>query len=173
VKHRQGRRRQSSQKLFYFTSGEVKFHHVSTSYFDKDGVLNIEKVLRKFQEFMKEKASAKDTDFLERNGRLLFLAFIRPIINGIGFDFKEARISEEKRLDVVITFQDKKHIIELKIWRGESYHQEGILQLCDYLDRENQTRGYLVIFDLRKQSARVGAWEKIETRGKEIFAAWV
>ena len=38
-------------------------------------------------------------------------------INGIGFDFKEAQISEEKRLDVVITIQDKKHIIELKIWR--------------------------------------------------------
>ena len=155
------------------TSGEVKFQHVSTSYFDKDGVLNIEKIIRKFQEFMKEKASAKDTDFLERNGRLLFLAFIRPIINGIGFDFKEAQISEEKRLDVVITFQDRKHIIELKIWRGESYHQEGVLQLCDYLDRENQNRGYLVIFDLRKQSARVGEWEKIEARGKEIFAAWV
>ncbi|MFC2146283.1 hypothetical protein ACFLRT_02875 [Acidobacteriota bacterium] len=94
-------------------------------------------------------------------------------INGIGFDFKEAQISEEKRLDVVITIQNKKHIIELKIWCGESYHQEGVLQLCDYLDRENQNRGYPVIFDLRKQSARVGEWEKIETRGKEIFAAWV
>lgn len=74
---------------------------------------------------------------------------------------------------MVITFQDRKHIIELKIWRGENYHQEGVLQLCDYLDRGNQTRGYLVIFDLRKQSSRVGEWEKIETRGKEIFAAWV
>ncbi len=54
-----------------------------------------------------------------------------------------------------------------------STKQEGIVQLCDYLDRENQTRGYLVIFDLRKQSARVGEWEKIEMQGKEIFAAWV
>ena len=32
----------------------------------------------------------------KRNGRLLFLAFIKPIINGIGFDFKEVQISENK-----------------------------------------------------------------------------
>ncbi len=155
------------------TSVKLKFNHVSSSYIDEAGILNIEKILRKFQEFMKEQYSAKDKAFLERNGRLLFLAFLRPIINGKGFDFKEVQISEEKRLDVVITIQDKKYIIELKIWRGESYHQTGIGQLCDYLDRQNQTTGYLLIYDLRKESGRVGECERIETRGKEIFTAWV
>lgn len=155
------------------TSGEVKFDHVSTSYIEKDGTLDIEKTIKKFQEFMKEQYSAKDKAFLERNSRLLFLAFIRPIINGRGFDFKEVQISEEKRLDIVITFRNKKYIVELKIWRGEAYHKEGIGQLCDYLDRQNERIGYLLIYDLRKESGRAGEWEKIESQGKEIYAAWI
>jgi hypothetical protein len=82
-------------------------------------------------------------------------------------------ISEEKRLDIVLTFERKRYIIELKIWRGESYHQEGIRQLCDYLDRQNEPIGYLLVYDLRKESGRAGEWEKIEREGKEIFAAWI
>lgn len=155
------------------TSGSVRPHLVSPSYIEADGTLNIEKIIHKFQEFMKAQYSTKDTGFLERNGRLLFLAFIRPIINGKGFDFKEVQISEEKRLDVVITLQDQKHIIELKIWRGNAYHHAGLQQLCDYLDSQNQQKGYLLIYDLRKESGRIGECETIKTRGKEILAAWV
>jgi hypothetical protein len=155
------------------TSTDIRFDHVSTSYIKRDGALDLEKAIRKFQEFMKEQYSAKDTPFLERNGRLLFLAFIKPIINGRGYDFKEVEVSEEKRLDVVITFEKQKYIVELKIWRGEAYHREGIRQLCGYLDRQNQSRGYLLIYDLRKETGKQGEWEKIEKEGKEIYAAWV
>jgi hypothetical protein len=155
------------------TSGQIKFDHVSSSYIEKDGTLAIEKIIRKFQAFMKEQYSVRDRDFLERNGRLLFLAFLRPIINGEGFDFKEVQISEEKRLDVVITLKNRKYIVELKVWRGESYHQAGIGQLCDYLDRQDQTTGYLLIYDLRKESGRVGEWQRIEAGNKEIFTAYV
>jgi hypothetical protein len=91
----------------------------------------------------------------------------------MGFDFKEVQLSEEKRLDIVITFQNKKYIAELKIWRGEGYHQQGINQLCDYLDHQNETTGYLLIYDLRKELGRTGEWENILREDKKIFAAWV
>lgn len=155
------------------TSGGLRSHLVSSSYIETDGTLMIEKVILKFQEFMKTEYGKKDEQFLERNGRLLFLAFIRPIINGKGFDFKEVQTSEERRLDVVITFQNQKYILELKIWCGQSYHQDGLNQLQDYLDAQDQTRGYLLIFDLRKESGRTGESETINTGNKEIFAAWV
>ncbi|MGE5342017.1 MAG: AAA family ATPase [Candidatus Omnitrophota bacterium] len=164
------------QRIYnYMASGmEITggIHDFTGKYIDEKGILDIEKILCKFQEFMKEQYNKKDNDFIERNGRLLFLAFIKPIINGRGFDFKEVQISEEKRLDVVITFDNRKTIIELKIWRGETYHQEGIRQLGDYLDRQNQSNGYLLIFDLRKESGRIGKMETIETQGKTILAAW-
>lgn len=155
------------------TSGLMEYHHVGASYIEADDTLNIERVLRRFQLFMKEQYSTRDASFLERNGRLLFLAFLKPVINGRGFDFKEVQVSEEKRLDIVITYGPHKYIIELKLWRGEKYHQKGIRQLCDYLDRQNLKRGYLLIFDLRKESGQTGKWEEIQARGKRISAAWV
>jgi len=155
------------------TSGKAILGHFTAKYLDETGGLDIKKILLKFQGFMKENYSQKDREFLERNGRLLFLAFLRPIINGRGFDFKEVQVSEEKRLDIVVTFDNKKYIIELKIWRGEAYHQEGILQLCGYLEAQNETTGYLLVYDLRKESGLIGKNDFIETAGKTIFAAWV
>lgn len=146
---------------------------LSSMYVRENGSLDMEKIIRKFQEFMKIQYSARDAAFIERNGRLLFLAFIKPIINGKGFDFKEVQVSEEKRLDVVIVFGNRTYIVELKIWRGQAYHKEGINQLNDYLDRQNQHIGYLLIYDPRKETARSGEWEEIKTNGKTIRAAWV
>ena len=120
---------------------------------------------------MKKEYSKKDRKFLEKNGRLVFLAFIKPIINGSGYDFKEPQISEEKRLDVVITYLHQKFVAELKLWYGPKAHEEGLKQLCDYLDRQNLDKGYLLIFD----HSEVKKWrsEWIETDGKKIFAVWV
>jgi len=46
-------------------------------------------MLRKFQELMRTENSEKDRDFLERQGRLVFLAFLKPVLNGHGHAFKE------------------------------------------------------------------------------------
>ncbi|BBE31491.1 hypothetical protein OSSY52_16320 [Tepiditoga spiralis] len=133
--------------------------------------LNMELVLKKFQLFMKEQYSEKDMNFVERNGTLIFLAFIKPIINGKGFDFKEVQVSEEKRLDVVITYGKYKYIIEMKKWYGEEYHKRGIKQLEHYLEINNQNKGYLVIFDTRKKSNK--KQDNIKIKNKEIFVVWV
>ncbi len=142
-----------------------------SNYLLPNHALDMEKVLLKFQEFMKEQYSVKDEAFLERNGRLLFLAFIKPIINGGGWDFKEPQISEEKRLDVVITFFQHKYVVELKIWRGKEAHEKGLQQLSDYLDLQHLRQGYLLIFDHSKKKN----WKKenLLAGGKKVFAVWV
>ncbi|MGB0932511.1 MAG: GxxExxY protein, partial [Chitinophagales bacterium] len=139
-------------------------------YLPKRG-LDVEKILVKFQEFMKIEYSDQDQAFLEREWRLIFLAFIRPIVNGNGYTFKEPQISQEKRLDVVITFFQHQYIAELKRWNGEKLHQEGIQQLSDYLDLQNQTKGFLVIFEYRTKKTWRKEW--IQYDNKEIFAVWV
>jgi len=83
------------------------------------------------------------------------------------------QISGEKRLDIVVTMGDRRYIIELKIWRGEKYHEDGIGQLYDYLDLQGEDRGYLLVYDLRKESGQIGKSQTINRSGKEIFAAWV
>jgi hypothetical protein len=46
-------------------------YNFSNDFFENDG-LNMEKVLLRFQAFMKEQFSAKDDKFIERHGRLVF-----------------------------------------------------------------------------------------------------
>ena len=136
-----------------------------------DNSLNMEAILLGFQSFMKKEYNKKDRDFLEKNGRLVFLAFLKPIINGSGYDFKEPQISEEKRLDVVITNLQYKYVAELKIWYGQKAHEKGLIQLSNYLDSQALNEGYLLIFD----HSEVKNWrsEWIELADKKVFAVWV
>jgi hypothetical protein len=152
---------------------DVSDYNFRDNLINKDGSLNIEKVLMKFQEFMKKEYSRRDKKFLERNGRLIFLAFIKPIINGRGYDFKEVQVSEEKRIDVLVIFDHQKFVVELKVWRGKEAHQRGIKQLCDYLDKMSIDNGYLIIFDFTKKGKKEFKQEKITSENKEIFAVWV
>ena len=163
------------QRLYnYFVTNlklrNVAGYNIKANFIEGTG-LNIEKILIKFQEFMKEQYSSIDKNFLEREGRLLFLAFIKTIINGVGFAFKEVQISEEKRLDVVITYNKNKYIIELKIWRGEEYHEKGLKQLADYLHINNENKGYLLIFNFNKNKEYKK--EKLIIEEKEIFQVFV
>jgi hypothetical protein len=133
--------------------------------------LHVPLVLQRFQAFMKEHYSQKDEKFLEREGRLLFLAFLKPIINGKGFEFKEPTVAEERRMDVVVTFKQQRYVIELKRWDGEKLHQQGLQQLSDYLDMYALKEGYLLIYDFNKN--KTYKQEQIAFRDKQIFAVWV
>ncbi len=166
------------QRIYNYMSSKIETSTAMEGFNYRDiflkegGSLDFEKILLKFQEFMKLQYDEKNNEFLEKDGRLVFLAFIKPIINGRGFDFKEVRISEEKRLDVVVTYMGSKYIIELKKWYSREYHKRGIEQLADYLERQNQRKGYLLIFDFRKRKKE---WkrERIPSGDKDIFAVWV
>ncbi len=140
-------------------------------YENEDGTLDIKRALLKYQEYMQNVYGKFDKDFIERQGRLLLLAFFKPIINGRGFYFVESQTGFEQRQDLVITFNNHKYIIELKIWRGEKYHQEGIEQLNGYLELENMYYGYLVIYD--KNENKEYRSKEIKVDNKDIFAVWV
>lgn len=147
-------------------------HYQSTGQFYlTESILDMNTILLKFQTFMKEHHSDKDVKFLEREGRLIFLAFLKPIINGKGHTFVEVEISEEKRLDVVITYYQNKYIVELKIWYSDKAHERGLAQLTDYLERQNHHKGWLLIFDHRKK--KTWKTQVVQNDGKDIFAVWV
>ena len=134
----------------------------------ENNTLDLQKLLLKFQQFIKEQYSNKDRNFLEREWRLLFLAFLQPTLNGHGYAFKEPQFEAEKRLDVVITYYEHRYIVELKKWYGAVYHEKGVAQLANYLEVQGLEKGYLVIFDNRKNKAYTH--ETIQYGNKEIFA---
>ena len=135
------------------TEGD-SFNLVQSTYLKANGKLDLKKLLLKFQEAIKEKYSKTDLlkskEFLEENLRMQFFMFLKPIVNGTGFSFKEVQTSEEKRLDVIVLFKDEKFIIELKMWRGNEYHKQGIEQIKDYMRRESVDKGYMIVMNKNK-----------------------
>ena len=141
-----------------FTNG----NKISQPYINLDGGLDFRHVLEKFQEAVKEKygknEALKSDEFLENDLRLLFLIFLKPIINGHGFCFKEVQTGEEKRIDIIVVYKNEKFIIELKLWRGPEAHKKGLEQLKTYMDKENVEKGYMLIM-YKNKSKKFKKWD--------------
>jgi len=146
---------------------ELLSYDYRTNFIDENGDLKLEIVLEKFQLLMKQEYRKQDIKFIEKQGRLLFLCFIRPIINGTGFYYVEPQTRQDNRMDIVITYNRKQYIIELKIWHGKVQEEKGIDQVVRYLDSQNENTGYLVLFSFNKKKEYTLKWVDVE--GKRIF----
>lgn len=113
------------------------------------GRLDMRHILERFMVHFNEiYRPEKDDRFVEENGRKIFLTYLRPIINGIGNYYCEAQTRDLTRTDVVVDYQGYQYVVELKIWRGDRYNQQGEQQLSAYLDYFHLKEGYLVSFCL-------------------------
>lgn len=134
------------------TSEEIKSTPISKagSYdkpeFVKENILDVELILTKFIEHFHEIYGNKPDKFIEEDGRKCFLIYLRPIINGIGNYYVEAHTRDNRRMDIVIDYFGKRYIIELKIWHGKKYNDDGEKQLSDYLNSYNLKQGYMLTF---------------------------
>lgn len=115
--------------------------------FVHDGYIDMRHLIERFSyHFNKVYKLGKDDKFVEENGRKIFLMFLRPIINGVGNYYCEARTRDLTRTDVIIDYLGNQYVVELKIWRGNAYNERGEEQLAGYLDCYNLSTGYLVSF---------------------------
>ncbi len=132
------------------------------------GCFNMELALYKFCEHYRQLyAQIGNRKFLEEHGRILFLTYLKPLINGRGFYHIESRTSTQKRMDLVVDYGVQQFIIELKLWYGEKKHEDAYEQLWEYLDSQNALEGYLLTFDFRKQKNECAEW--INYKGKRIM----
>lgn len=139
--------------------------------FIKDGKLNMPHVLIKFQELMKTEYRKEDERFLEQQGRLLFLCFLKPIINGKGFYYVEPETRSSNRMDIVVAYGTEEYIIELKLWRGAQYRRDGIKQLESYMESRKCETGYLLSFSFLQNKTYQNGWLDKHETNKKIFEA--
>ena len=164
------------QKLYnYLSTKEMMkspfgFSEVQKTYI-VNGKLNMPYVIERFQSIMQAEYRRTNESFLESQGRLLFLCFLKPIINGTGFYYVEPETRNGGRMDIVVTYGGEEFVIELKIWRGEKYETEGKVQLAEYLKIRNLNEGYLVTFSFLKNKVLQEEPEWIEYDGKRIYEA--
>ena len=135
----------------------------------KSGRFDMELCLRKFANHYAELFNERDSDFIEREGRLLFLSYLKPLINGQGFYHIESQFTDLRRMDVVVDFGPEQFIIELKLWRGEAVHQQAYEQLLDYMNSKGFSAGYLLTFDFRKSVSKQPYTKWVDYGGKRIF----
>lgn len=136
-----------------------------------DMPLILERFIFHFTDLYGDKDGNFDTKFVENEGRKFFLFFIKPIINGTGNYYVEARTRNERRTDVIVDYKGKQYIIELKIWRGDKYQKDGEQQTLDYLNYYNLQTGYMLIFNFN-QNKKQGVFEK-KIGEKTVFEAFV
>jgi hypothetical protein len=136
----------------------------------KNNYFDMELCLTKFKRHYAEIYTDKDLTFLERNGKLIFLTYLMPLINGNGFYHFEPQTRDYGKIDLVIDFLKQQFILELKIWYGDKKHEEAYEQLAKYLESKNMNEGYLLTFDFRKKGDNTFSENKwIEYDGKRIF----
>lgn len=95
--------------------------------FVRNGVLNMDLVLTKFLEHFTEVYSGNEEHFAEENGRKLFLLYLKPIINGIGNYYVEARTRGQRCTDVIVDYLGKQYVIEMKIWHVDKCFLEVVV----------------------------------------------
>lgn len=86
----------------------------------------------------------------ESVGRHLLLAYLDQFVKLIG-GFMHIEVQTGRgRMDIIITHNQRKYIIETKIWRRENRYQAGKKQLAVYLNTESVKEGYYIVFDHRE-----------------------
>ena len=139
--------------------------------FIQNNRLDMTLVLKKFVDYFTEIYSEKDTRFIEKYGRKIFLLYLKPIINGTGNYYLEAQTRDERRTDVIVDYLGEQFIVELKIWHGNEYHERGEKQLLDYLEFYHKEKGYMLSFNFNNNK-KTGVRE-INMGGRTIVEAVV
>jgi len=136
----------------------------------KDNVFDMELCLDKFKRNYAEIYTDENLKFLERECKLIFLTYLKPMINGLGFYHFESETRDYGKIDLVIDFLKQQFILEMKLWYGNSRHEDACRQLADYLTSKNANCGYLLTFDFRREGDSACYENKwIDCEGKRIY----
>lgn len=136
--------------------------------FIQDGVLNMDLILERFKVHYDTFYCKRDSQFLEREGRFMFLTFLKPIINGIGNYYIEAETRNQRRTDIIVDYLGKQYVIEMKLWHGNEYQNEGIKQLSDYMDSYQLQKGWLISFCFNKSKDKIAGLHYHTIKDKSI-----
>ena len=132
------------------------------------GRFNMQLCLENFLIHWQELYSEKTDKFMEKQCRMIFLTYLKPILNGRGFYTIESALTDDRRMDLLVIYNGERFVLELKIWKGQLYNEKGVKQLRGYLDKLGEKRGYLLTFDFRKTAQEFQPQWRVENE-KEIF----
>ena len=124
------------------------------NYLTSAGQIEMEPLLDNFRDFIVRvgfrilQVPETPQEYVGRHLLLTYLdAFVKTVGGIMSFEVPTGR----GKMDLLITHDQRKYIVETKIWRGDTRYQAGKNQLAAYLKLENVQEGYYVVFDHRKE----------------------
>ena len=121
-------------------------------YLTPDSVIQMEALLDNFQDFIARVGfrilQVPDTP-QEYIGQHLLYTYLDHFVHVIGANMFLEVQTGRGRIDLLIVHNQRKYIVETKIWEGDRYYQAGKKQLAAYLKLEGTQKGYYVVFDHR------------------------
>jgi hypothetical protein len=123
----------------------------------QSGIVDMNLMLQDFQQFWRENSDVwvERFQYKEAAPHLILQAFLQRVFNG-GGDVRREMATGKNRLDLCITYNNKKYPVELKINRGKKSIEKGIEQTLGYMDTLGCAEGWLVAFDRDNKKS----WDK-------------
>ncbi len=122
-------------------------------YLTPDGQIRLQSLLDNFRDFIARagyrilQVPETPKEFV---GQYLLFAYLDQFVRLVqGRMYLEVQTGRG-RMDLLILHNSQKYIVETKIWEGERSYTTGKKQLAAYMQLEEATEGYYVVFDHRK-----------------------
>jgi hypothetical protein len=133
------------QRILYT---DVQFTEYEMPKYYKNNTVDMNLMLQDFQQFWRENSDVWQERFYYKEAapHLILQAFLQRVFNG-GGDVRREMAAGKDRLDLCITYHNKKYPIELKINRGKQSIERGMIQISDYMDTLGCAEGWIVAFD--------------------------
>ena len=110
-----------------------------------------------FQDFWRRDGhlAAEGFGYREAGPHLMRMAFLQRVVNGGGSIEREYGLGR-RALDLMIHWRGARHAIEVQLGRQDSETEteaDALDQVAAYLDIAGLDEGYLVMFDLRRETS--------------------
>ena len=122
-------------------------------YLTDTGQIQMERLLDNFRDFIARagfrilQVPETPQEFI---GQHLLFAYLDQFVTSVNGAMYMEVPTGRGRMDLLILHNEKKYIVETKIWRSERGYAEGKQQLAAYLSTEDVTEVYYVVFDHRE-----------------------
>ena len=161
-------------KAFFQESGAVADTSLK-SYFTHHGLLDMESILTDFEEYIIRigvNAFYTGKKPYEKTGQFLLTAWLYQFVEGGKEDLRFETPTGLGRMDILLTYGERKYIVETKINRSniEKTLEKAIDQLCEkYLLTEQSDEGSIVVFDIKTKVGELCTPRRREVAGKQVL----
>ena len=122
-------------------------------YLTASGQIQMERLLDNFRDFIVRvgfrilQVPETPQEFI---GQHLLFAYLDQFVSSVNGAMYMEVPTGRGRMDLIIFHNQRKYVIETKIWRSERHYADGKNQLAAYLSTEGVAEGYYVVFDHRE-----------------------